>query len=532
MVIVYPLGNSDIQTKSGTISPKEFRRITEETWNWIKDNKDKVIIDSLKLNNQNGGEKKEIKGIRFIKNDNQESYYFPILSEVYNEFISKEKGNNNAIYFIYTDQKDEKVNKQDTIYEFEIIRYLLKELIKSGWAVEPLPFEGDPTDIENALKNIEKIRKYVLSNKDSLNQGGIKVIYGPGVPTVNYSLILRFFDVADSYADFYYARLVRIGESQATKLTPTPIYGVISPLVLKNALKGIIAKYNYIAAYNFLSVFEKLQSIDRDLAKINSFFEVIYYYMLFRFNEAKDSLDKIKRMYYLNGNEEELHRLLTSELEPLMNYHSDEVKLLVPLINIMQIYFESGMFNEWISLVFRLEEEFGKLVVEKLLGGKKIEKDESGKFRTFKEAIESDIDLEEYLNKNKIRYDEPNRVVYKTIIEYYKKEQNLDRFDKDVISAYNELMDFLDKAIQDNGMKLSDLRNNSPFAHGFTGISEQLLKKHTQDASEAVLSKLVDLSSKLLKALSNGKCSDVKLIKKEDFIFNKINKLLEEVYLE
>jgi hypothetical protein len=529
MVIIYPLGNSDIQTKSGTINAREFREKTEEVWNWIKNNKDKVTPSNLKLNNQNDGEKKEIKGISLKRNGNGESYYFPILSEVFNEFISKEKGDNNVIYFIYTDQKDEKVNKQDTIYEFEIIRFFLKELIKSNWAVEPLPFEGDPTDIKNALENIDKFKKIVLNKKDLLKQGDIEIIYGPGVPAVNYSLILRFFDVAN----FHYAKLVRIGESQTTEITTTPILGVISPIVSKNAIKGLIANYNYIAAYNFLSVFEKLQPMNEDLSKTNLFLEVIYYYMLFRFNEAKNSLSTVNRKHYLNGKEEnELYELLKSELEPLTKYNPDEVEFLVPLINIMQIYFKSGMFNDWISLVFRLDEEFGKLITEILLGGIKIEKDDSGKFKALEEAIEGNKELKEYLNEHSIRYDKPTRKTYEVIINYFKDKQNLDDKKRHIIDSYDKLGDFLGETNQNKDKKLSDLRNNSPFAHGFVGISEDLINEHAQMLPEAVLAELIRLSRDLVENISENMKGKVKDINSKEFVFNKINKLLTEAYLE
>jgi hypothetical protein len=528
MVIIYPLGNSDIQTKSGTINAREFREKTEEVWNWIKNNKDKVTIGSLKLNNQNDEEKKEIKGIRFTINGNQEFYFFPILNEVFNEFISKEKGDNNVIYFIYTDQKDEKVNKQDTIYEFEIIRFFLKELIKSNWAVEPLPFEGDPTDIENALENIKKFKKIVLNKKDILKQRDIEIIYGPGVPAVNYSLILEFFDVAN----FNYAKLVKIGESQTTKIIETPILGVISPIVSKNAIKGLIANYNYNAAYNFLSVFEKLQPMNEDLSKTNLFLEVIYYYMLFRFNEAKNSLNDVKRRYSLNEKEKEIYKLLESELKPLTNDKTEEVEFLVPLINIMQIYFKSGMFNDWISLVFRLDEEFGKLITEILLCGIKIEKDDSGKFKALEEAIEGNKELKEYLNAHRIRYDNPSRKTYETIINYFKDKQNLDDKKRHIIDSYDKLSDFLGETNQNKDKKLSDLRNNSPFAHGFVGISEDLIKEHAQMLPEAVLAELIRLSRDLVENISENMKGKVKDINSKEFVFNKINKLLTEAYLE
>ena len=381
--------------------------------------------------------------------------------------------------------------------------------------------------MENAIENIERLKRQILSNTNNLNIQDVIVIYGPGVPTMNYSLILKFFDFPYNH-EFYYASFLR--ESGTTELKSTPIYGIINPFILKNAIKKLIEKYNYIAAYNILSVPEL--NLKEDLMKARLFLEVLYYYMLFRFDEAKEKLTSFKKEYSFNKGEEELYKLLESEIKSLANNPSDEYKLLIPLINIMQVYFESGMFNEWISLVFRLEEDFGKLVVEKLLKLEKIEKDESGKFTAFKEAIEKESGLKEYLEKHRIRYDEPNRVVYKTIIEYFKRKQNTDKSYENIIESYDKLIDFLGEAAQDSGMKLSDLRNNSPFAHGFTGISKKLLEQYTQLRAEVVLSRLVELSIKLLSAISGGKVVQVRHITHKDFPFNKINKLLQEIYLE
>jgi len=476
------------------------------------------------------GSSGEVKGIKFVNHGkNDEIYFFPIFSSVYSEFISENKEDNNAIYFICTDQKNEKDNKKDTVYLFKILEYFLKELLKSKWSVEPFYFDGDPTDMEKAIDNIKNLKIQILENTNNLDKQDFKVIYGPGVPTVNYSLILNFFDFPYNL-EFYYAKF--LSELGTTKLQSTPIYGVLNPFIIKNSIKNLIGKYNYIAAYNILSEL----NLKEELMKARLFLEVLYYYMLFRFDEAKEKLALFKKEYSFNKEEEEeLYKLLESEIKTLANNLSNEYKLLIPLINIMQIYFKSGMFNEWISLVFRLEEEFGKLVVEKLLGLEKIEKDKSGKFNAFKEAIDKEPNLKKYLEENKIRYDEPNRVVYKKITEYFKNTQNTDkRFEnmKNIIGYYNELIDFLNEAAQDGGMKLSDLRNNSPFAHGFTGISEQLLKQYTKWYTESVLDRLVDLSIKLLRDISDGKVVQVKHINDKDFPFKKINTLLQKIYLE
>jgi hypothetical protein len=254
--------------------------------------------------------------------------------------------------------------------------------------------------------------------------------------------------------------------------------------------------------------------------------------MLFRFNEAKNSLNDVKRRYSLNEKEKEIYKLLESELEPLTNDKTEEVEFLVPLINIMQIYFKSSMFNDWISLVFRLDEEFGKLITEILLCRIKIEKDDSGKFKALEIAIECNKELKEYLNAHRIRYDNPSRKTYETIINYFKDKQNLDDKKRHIIDSYDKLSDFLGETNQNKDKKLSDLRNNSPFAHGFVGISEDLIKEHAQMLPEAVLAELIRLSRDLVENISENMKGKVKDINSKEFVFNKINKLLTEAYLE
>jgi len=556
MVIIYPLGNSDIQKwikdkdKNDRCEPLvnknehnkiTFRNATKEILDYLNDSKN--IVTPRTLHN--------ILGFEILDQNNNYigRYAMPIFSTVYSKLVEKSNREKITFYFIVTDQKNEKQpegNSGDTIYEYQIFETLFnKERFKrfKKFDMKSFIINDNPTDMDFNFKNIEKLREKL--KLEGLLNDEIKVIFGPGVPQVSSVLILKFFDLEN--AEFYYPskKIEQDKDNEcATELKQQKVPGVIHSVVNKNALKNLIDSFNYISAYEFLK-----NSKGGEKEELLQLLEVIYNYSLFRFEDARNSFKKFKNNYLPHQDDpkydpkQSIIDLLENELDGLAEssiYY--KYNLLSALVNIMQIYFESEMFNEWIALTFRVEEELGKIVAEKLLRVTIEKEDRGGKkgFFGFNEAIKNNGELLDFLRKEGIREShngfEPNREVYIKIVNFFRKTDKTPKREKDIASYFIEMVKLFDIEKKDekgNKIKISDLRNTSPFAHGFRGINRKMLEDVVKPKSiDEILFPIVDNSSKLLNELSNGSGERIKRITDENFIFRQINKLLTEAYLE
>jgi len=185
------------------------------------------------------------------------------------------------------------------------------------------------------------------------------------------------------------------------------------------------------------------------------------------FNEVKDKLPE---------HLEEIHSAI-DELEKLKN--KDRYALIRELCKNMLVKWEQGAYVDFLGRLFRFEEAVLRFVVENEFNIS-TEKDEND--LRFKSDVSSNNDLKNFLDKNRIDYDTPNRLCLFMMLRFL-ISKNPDRNDLKIIT------DTIKKI-----KKLSDLRNASIMAHGFEGISRDRINA-LYDSDELIvdLKKIIDI---------------------------------------
>ena len=162
------------------------------------------------------------------------------------------------------------------------------------------------------------------------------------------------------------------------------------------------------------------------------------------FNEIKDKLPEHR---------EEIYNAI-NDLEKLKN--KNKYALIHELYGNMLVKWEQGAYVDFLGRLFRFEEAVLRFVVENEFNIS-TEKDEND--LRFKSDVSSNNNLKNFLDKNRISYNAPNRLCLFMMLRFL-ISKNPDRNDLKIIT------DTINKI-----KKLSDLRNASIMAHGFEGIS-------------------------------------------------------------
>jgi len=185
------------------------------------------------------------------------------------------------------------------------------------------------------------------------------------------------------------------------------------------------------------------------------------------FNEVKDKLPE---------HLEEIHSAI-DELEKLKN--KDRYALIRELCKNMLVKWEQGAYVDFLGRLFRFEEAVLRFVVENEFNIS-TEKDEND--LRFKSDVSSNNNLKNFLDKNRISYNAPNRLCLFMMLRFL-ISKNPDRNDLKIIT------DTINKI-----KKLSDLRNASIMAHGFEGISRDRINA-LYDSDELIvdLKKIIDI---------------------------------------
>ena len=529
MIIVYPLGNSDVvfddETLSKAFGNKNYiRRETEKISKEISSSGFELRTFPAKLQSS------RVYGIIYPKNGKEKhTLKFPLLSALF-EYISDEYGKKpkeSRYYFLYTDQTSSK-NGQDTIHIYEIIEKFLKEGLKVK-GVCGKSIEVNPTKL-SLLKGVAKSLRADLEEmvKTSSVREDIVVVIGPGTPQINMALLFDLFDVENVHFAYiprgdkpynpHFAREIRSSQT-------------------KRAVLQLVEHFDYRSA---LLLYKDLP--DEERREIN-LLRALSRRVDFNFNEAYEALRK-----YLDKFEHKPSELKDFELELKRLASLDKKALLQELYYEFALRIEMEHYLEAVAMLFRIEEELLKMLVEKVLNvtieGEKTPNGDLSFGWFWKRLSDENEDLIKYLNKKDVRTSgAPNRITYQKILSYlyteYKslsedkrkgKEKlgvkniaELERALKENISKVEKVLEFYDYIEKEKrtGAKYSlvELRNKTPFAHGFEGVSEKKVEETAIPVDE-LLGKVKDT----FKALN------VDVIPPNDlaFPFKKVNGYLEK----
>jgi len=527
MIIVYPLGNSDM-TFDGEPLLKAFKgkeNIRSET---EKVNKD---IGSVGFGVRTSPAKLfRLYSIIYPQDGKaQHKLEFPLISALF-EYLEEEyqrKPKDARYYFLYTDQKSDK-NGQDTVYIYEII----KKFLQGGLKVKDVrgkEITDNPTEF-SPLHNVTKSLRSDLTEmiKTSSGKEDILIVIGPGTPQMNMVLLLDLFDLKN-------VRFVYI--PRGDKPYNLNFASEIRSSNIRRAVLQLVKHFDYRSA---VLLYNDLPDEERKEIKL---LRALSLRVDFNFDEAYDSLRE-----YLNGFKRKPDELRDFERELKRLVNLDEKALLKELYYEFALRIKTEHYLEAIGMLFRIEEELLKTATEKALNIK-IESKENAEGKLsftwlWEKLSKENIDLVKHLEKNQTRTSgAPNRVTYQEILKYLyteygnlseekqkekeklgvKNVAELEKAVKENIGTIEKVLnfcDYIENAKTSNAKySLLELRNKTPFAHGFEGVSEKKIKE-TAIPSDELLGKVKDT----FKAL------DVDVIPPNDpaFPFKKVNSYLEK----
>ncbi len=440
--VIYTIGNSDIRLDNQQINSREkdFRKITESLSKMM--GKYKFSIGKTETTNR---------AIEIKTPHKEYIVELPILN-AFIWFIETEFQENHTAadyYFFVTDQADELKNKQDTIFLFDIFKNFLKSIGVNEEQIHSVKITDNPTDL---TKMFELTESFIRKNEETIkNYDDIYIALGPGTPQMSNSILLNF-------SVFKNARFIYIPRQGTPKKISFPVKMLSKEI--KTFVTRLIDNYEYQAA---LSIYKQLPYSEQKESKL---LEAIALRTNFDFNAAYDAFNDY---YNRVSKTDKFLNNLKSTIRKLKNGNDEELR--------KELYYEfcirilSKHYLEAIGMVFRFEEEILKIGVEKLLDVK-IEKEDN--FKTFKDAVKKVPNLTNYLDKNKIHWDSsPNRTTYKSILEFFKKnDTNNEAWIEKIINFCKSTEEKRSGA----NMSLLDLRNQTPFAHGFEGVSEEKIR--------------------------------------------------------
>ncbi len=515
--LIYTLGNSDIiiEKNGEKISfgerKKLFRELTLKARKEIEASGEKAKITGVK-------QEPPTKGLQYTDPDGKQTRVilpiFPVMLDALKEEFANIK--ETEYYIFYTNQDDEKYNSQDTLHLAKIIEVFLTKMNvpKNFIHLEKINF--NPTDTSKLL---ERFNEFIRTNSDKLlNFERVFLAMGPGTPQMSIASLLTFVKI--NKLRIYY--VPRNGTPYRLNLLQK-----IKDKETIDSVLSLTSHYNYSSAS---ILYKNLQSEKEH----EDLLDALYYRTSFEFERAFEAIDK----YYNKFQNEEV-KVLRKELYNLKN--REENALMKELYYEFALRILSKQYMDAVGMVFRFQEEILKKAVEKCLGvkivkrepnspkelrqsneGTKENKDSKNEdFHQFKEKIRNNEKLKKYLEKSKKDWEKraPNRVLYRAILEY--AIENPEFCIQGEGEKIKKLIDF-DRDLEEknaHGENLLDLRNSTPFAHGFSGVSEERIK-------EILNLRPTDLIEKFRTILS-GIGIKVEKYEDENFPFNRINKYLE-----
>jgi len=467
-LLIYPIGNSDVRVADDTRQPPNYRDLTKQIANHIA----QAEITTG--------------GLQVVLEGNRKDILLPIFYETLRNLKSVDE-----YLFVITDQQPP--NEKDTVNAFPIFKQYLKMRNVPEEKIKAHTINFNPTDLDKLMEEFAKFSNiYSLNKYDEIN-----VIIGPGTPQIAIALLLSLSELENTI--FYYTSRDTNGH---TKLEKIGFKKKIQDYVIRRAVKILIDKYDYVGAYTLLKEHEICPDAEKFIGSIVSRQD-------FDFSESRKQFNEF---YGGISNPPGIIEECRTELSMLLQ--NDKNALLEELYYQFSLRILSKRYLEAVAMVFRFEEEILKRHVENFLGIT-IQKDEEGRFKEFVDKVRSNENLKKYLEERRIKYDTPNRVTYKSILKYFAESHNDEKI-RDILGFFNSL-----EPEQTNVKSLSDIRNNSPFAHGFEGITESKIRGVLGYGPETLVQKFRELLGEL----------GIKVLSPDDreYIYRRINAYLKEL---
>lgn len=396
------------------------------------------------------------------------------------------------IVLVVTDQADEKFRRQDTLFLGRIVRECLQRrrwIPKTPKITIMVTKDYNPADYDDM--NVfyrDKIRH--LKERFDPNEKVFLALAG-GTPAMNTFTMLHGVGFFGAKAEALYSRI--------DDRRPVPLR-VGRDLVVQRARDEILS---LVGSYDYYAAQKKVESLAVDIGcsdSCNILMRLLGYAhsrVSFDFEQAIGEIDKA--MQLATGRNRQQLQDLRSDL-----YHSGTGDLLRELLHNMFLKATRGEFIDLLARVFRFQEAAYRAILEKLGVEFKSEKRLDPKWISGVPALKSYLG-ECTVDGGPLEYKrDVNRRVMEAILNYYaeKAEDQLAKKARDYLVKVD---------------RLADLRNHTPSAHGFQGVSKQIVEQHYDGSFEELLE---DLST-LVRLVDGDGGSDVPF-------YQRTNRLAEE----
>ena len=337
------------------------------------------------------------------------------------------------VYLFYTEQSPP--HRQDT----KFIAHIVKSILCSRY-----DFDGTSINLYAISKNpadYDEMLKLYRAEVDNIPESADRVFVSlaGGTPQQNFSAMLESVARFGAKATMIYTPR---GSEDAVE------YGVgyeIYKRMISHRVDILKEKKMYGMAAKLAEEYGILDTNEIKMLQAKN------HRLLFDFESSQTLFNEVKDK--LPEHLEEIHSAI-DELEKLKN--KNKYALIHELYENMLVKWEQGAYVDFLGRLFRFEEAVLRFVVENEFNIS-TEKDEND--LRFKSDVSSNNDLKNFLDKNGINYDTPNRLCLFMMLRFL-ISKNPNRNDLKIIT------DTIKKI-----KKLSDLRNASIMAHGFEGIS-------------------------------------------------------------
>ena len=389
--------------------------------------------------------------------------------------IEKFKEDIEKVYLFVTDQSENSgYIEKDTINFGKIIERILND--RFGLVSKMFYIQFNPTDYGLLFDFYQKILQ------DFENDNNIFSISG-GTPQMNGTLFFVGSNMLNNL------EVYRVDEASGDVVSVDYKNTIRKNLIINQCLL-LLNNYNYMSMLRILGN-EHIENM-----KLKLLLEYCTHRLYFDFELANKKIDEL--ISWIDPSDKAVFNKIKIE------NNRDYVWLISELYTNIMIKWQNEEYVDFLGRLFRFQEALIRYVFENITSISTGKSRETG-FKEFRNYIEKDNDLKSFLEREKIKCQEPTVLCLRYLIKYMINQRLEER------ELLKEINDFADKI-----EKLGELRNKTIMAHGFEGVSKEVI------ANTYRPDKLVTDLEKIIRFINKNYSNE----------FNDINLILKDLIQE
>jgi hypothetical protein len=384
-----------------------------------------------------------------------------------------------VVVLFYSNQDEttpEKYRRGDTIFFAQILRRLLPHLFPHRVRAEVHQLPGNPSDYNNAVPFFtERLPQLAPA-------AGVDAVYVAPVGGADASNVGLTIGAVRCYRDK--CQFIYVSDSRVDRLN---LHEELLADPTREAAQAHRARHDYIALADTLRRYPAAREWHRYLC------EYADRRARFDFHRADAALENALRTaesgetrLLLQNMQASLKPFLepvvsatsSSPLEQWDRSYAQQQRLLGELFFNLHLKARQGEWVDFLGRLFRLQEAVLRLAFE--METRHSTDKQKKEFPDFVKAVAERPELRAYLESAEIRFEDPNMISLKCIVDFWVKCGGKGR-------EYGKIKRFVDTC---GGDELANLRNKSIVAHGYKGISAEDITKAAGMSVDELLDQL------------------------------------------